>query len=207
MIQKPVSLGVLLALTLLGISSGCAGAGKSAPSADPAGPRPSETLAPSIFYDEGKLVFVGVNAALARFSLDEPLIPLEIAVANKGLTKLTVGPEMITLRDKKGGAWPVAAPEESVGKSSRSSWDRNLMPVPFPDIIRLRFSSFTQVPATYGFRPVDYTMSRTAEMAKNTWLLAQIWFPNPGGDLKGKVFDVQIDSPELPDPVFVTIRF
>lgn len=205
--MNPAKIRLQAAVALLGITASVACTGHRSAALDAKGPSPSPTLAPNVFFEEGKLVFLGVNAALARFNLEDPILPLEIAVANKGLQRLTVGPEMITLRDRMGGAWPAASPSESVGKGLRSSFDRNLMPVPFPDIVRLRFSSFTPVPATFASRAGNETMSRTVEMAKNTRLLTQIWFPNPGGDLRGKVFDVQLDSPELPDPVFVTIRF
>jgi hypothetical protein len=174
----------------------------------PEGPEPSPTLAPSIFFTEGKLVFFSVNAHLARFRLKDDLIPFEIAVANKGLQNLTVGPEMITLREPKGGsAWPVASLTESLGQSTRTTFDRKLMPVPLLDVVRLRFAGYKPVPATYGFRPGDYAMTRTVEMTKHRWMYAQIWFPNPGGDLKGKIYEVWLDAPELSDPVFVTIKF
>jgi hypothetical protein len=168
---------------------------------------PSATLGPGVYFEEGNLVFFAVNAHLARFHLDEDLMPLEIAVANKGLEVLTVGPEAITLRDREGNTWPVASPEESRGESVRSSVDRGLMPVPFDQAVGQRFPAFRNLPSTFGLRGGNRTMSRTVDLPRHTWTASQVWFPNPGGELKGKVFEVWLDAPELPEPVFTTIRF
>jgi hypothetical protein len=170
-------------------------------------PRPSPTLAPSVFFEEGKLVFLGVNTHLARFQLDAELIPLEIVVANKRLEQLRLSPEYITLRALDGQRWPVATREESAGSSLRSSFDRKTMPVPFIDLVKLRLSNYRYVPSTTALRGGNIDISRTAELRRNTWTISQVWFPNPGGELKGKLFEVWLDSPELPDPVFATIRF
>lgn len=189
------------------LATGCVMSRSTAPATTPSTPVPSPTLAPSIFYEEGDLVFLGVNVHIARFSLDADLLPVEIAVANKGIEQLRVSPEHITLRSPDGKSWPMASPEESAGSSLRSEFDRKLMPVPFRDIVELRFPNYTHIPSTFGLRGGNRTMTRTVEMRRNTWTLAQIWFPNPGGELKGKLFEIWLDSPELPEPVFTTVRF
>lgn len=201
-----LAVAVLLAVTVV---AGCATGRGAEIAGTPRGPEPSPTLGPSIHYEEGKLVFFAVNAHMARFSLEKELIPLEIAIANKGLKTLTVYPERITLRAPGAGgkAWPMASPQESVARSLRSSFDRKLSPVSFVDLVRRRFPAFTYVPSTFGFRGGNWTMTRSAEMARNTWTLSQVFFPNPGGELKGKVFEVWLEAEELPDPVFTTIRF
>jgi hypothetical protein len=186
---------------------GCASS-RSAPPQDVSPVQaPSPTLAPSIFYEEGNLVFLGVNAHLARFHLDKELIPFEIAIANRGLHTLTVTPERITLRTAAGQRFPVAQPEESTGSSLRSSFDRKLMPVPFDEILELRFSTYQFVPLTTGLRGGNQTISRTVKMARNSWTMAQVWFPHPGEEMKGKVYEIWLEAPELTDPVFTTIRF
>jgi hypothetical protein len=167
----------------------------------------SPTLAPCIYYEDGALVFFAVNAHLARFSLQDDLIPLEIAIANRGLKTLTVISENITLRTDSGQSFPVAQPEESAGSSLRSSFDRNLMPVSFVEILELRFSAYRFVPLTSGLRGGNQSMSRNAKMARHSWTLAQIWFPSPGENLKGRSYEIWFDAPELPEPVFTTIRF
>jgi hypothetical protein len=135
------------------------------------------------------------------------LIPLEIAIANRGLHTLTVTPESITLRTAAGQRFPVARPEESAGSSLRSSFDRKLMPVPFIEILELRFSTYQFVPLTTGLRDGNLSITRTVKMAKNSWTMAQVWFPHPGDEMKGRIYEVWLEAPELPDPVFTTIRF
>ncbi len=193
-------------VVVLTVAAGCI-AGSRGTGSSKSRSQASPTLAPYIHFEEGDLAFFAVNTQLARLSLEEDLLPLEVAIANKSLELLTVAPELITLRDAAGNLWPVASAKESAGKSLQSRFARNLQPVPFPDVVRLRFSTYQALPATYGFRPGDYTMARTVEMRKRTWIYAQIWFPNPGGDLKGKEFEVWLNSPELPDPIFTTIHF
>ena len=204
MALKPPGLLALVLILAVGVA-GCAVSRPTTTASAAGGPSP--TLAPLVFYEEGSLVFLGVNVNLATFSLDDELIPVEIAIANKGLQKLTVTPEGITLRSLEGRAWPAATPKESSGSSLRSSFDRKRMPVAFEDLVRHRFSEYRFVPASSGFRRGNRSMSRTAEMSRLTWTLYQVWFPNPGGELKGKEFEVWLDARELGDPVFVTIRF
>jgi hypothetical protein len=195
----------LVAVILL--ATGCVMSRSTAPATSPSAPVASPTLAPSIFYEEGDLVFLGVNVHITRFSLDADLLPVEIAIANKGIEQLSVSPEHITLRSPDGDAWPMASEEESAGSSLRSEFDRRLMPVPFADAVKLRFPNYRSVPSTFGLRGGNRSMTRTVEMRKNSWTLTQIWFPNPGGELKGKLYEVWLDSPELPEPVFTTVRF
>jgi len=199
----------LAALFCLFVVVGCVTGQKSAITGVPLENVPSPTMTRGVHFEEGNLVFFAVNVELARFRLEEDLLPLEIAVANKGLTKLTVSPEGITLRaiGEGGQAWPVAQPEESASQNLRSSFDRKLMPVSFEEVVRLRFPIYTYVPSTFGLRGGNKSMSRTAEMARRTWTMAQVWFPNPGGELKGKLFEVWLEAPELDDPVFTTIKF
>jgi len=199
---------VTLAVAILAVSGACVTGGRSQLATPADTEQPSPSLARGIYYEEGSLVFFAVNVELARFQLDKELLPLEIAVANKGLEKLTVGPEGITLHEVGGGkAWPMASPEESVSSSLRSSFDRQLQPVSLLEVVKQRFRAFTYVPTTLAERGGNISMTRTAEMARNTWTMSQVWFPNPGGDLKGKLFEVWLEAPELDQPVFTTIRF
>jgi len=196
---------IVVAMTVL--AAGCVMSRSTAPGTTPSEPVASETLAPSVFYEEGKLIFLGVNVHIARFKLEDDLVPVEIAIANKGIEQIRVSPEHITLRSLDGEAWPVASAEESAGSSLRSSFDRKLMPVPFVDLVKLRFPNYRHMPSTFNLRRGNMSMTRAVDMRKHTWTLAQIWFPNPGGELKGKLFEVWLDSPELPEPVFTTVRF
>jgi hypothetical protein len=197
---------LVFAAVILVVAGGCIG-GSRGTGSYPGRSQTSPTLAPYIHFEEGDLVFFAVNTHLARLSLNEDLIPLEIAIANKSLDMLTVAPELILLRDSEGNRWPVASASESAGKSLQSRFNRNLQPVPFLDTVRLQLSAYQPLPATFGLRPGDYTMTRTVELRKKTWIYAQIWFPNPGGELKGSQFEIWLNSPELPEPVFTTIQF
>ena len=197
---------VLCALALASVCAACATARVNEPGTSPSKPGPSDTLAPSIFYEEGKLVFFGVNAGLARLRPNGKLLPFEIAIENKGLEQLRVSAEYITLRSSDGRTWPVTPPEESEGSTLQSEFDRSRQPVSFQEIVGQRVGNSKYVPSTFGLRGGNITMSRTAELRRNTWTFSQVWFPNPGGELKGQLFEVWLDSPDLPDPVFTTIR-
>jgi hypothetical protein len=170
------------------------------------GSTPSNTLSPTIYYEEGRLVFLSVDVNLSKYQLEADLIPLEIGIVNKGLQTLTVGPELITLRSRNNESWPVASAKESSGNSLRSSFDRSRQPVSFVALIDQRFGN-SRFKSSTGVRQGNATMNRTVSLLQREWTAAQIWFPNPGGELKGAIFEVWLNSPELPDPVFTTIRF
>jgi hypothetical protein len=89
------TLATLFCLLFIG---GCVTGQKSEISGVPLENAPSSTLARGVHFEEGNLAFFAVNVELARFRLEEDLLPLEIAVANKDLAKLTISPEGITLR-------------------------------------------------------------------------------------------------------------
>jgi len=170
------------------------------------GVTPSNTLSPTIYYEEGSLVFLAVDLNLSKYQLEADLIPVEIGIFNKGLQNLTVGPELITLRSRNNESWPVASAKESSGNSLRSSFDRNRQPVTLIELIDQRFGN-SRFKSSTGVRQGNATMNRTVSLLQREWTSAQIWFPNPGGELKGAIFEVWLNSPDLPDPVFTTIRF
>ena len=77
MALKPPGLLALVLILAVGVA-GCAVSRPTTTASAAGGPSP--TLAPLVFYEEGSLVFLGVNVNLATFSLDDELIPVEIAI-------------------------------------------------------------------------------------------------------------------------------
>jgi hypothetical protein len=175
------------------------------PTAGRAG-QPSATLAPSVYYEEGNLVFFAVNTGLERFDVDDELVALEIAIANKSKGRLTVTNEGVTLQGE-GKSWPAASARESAGHKLRADFERRLQVVPFADAVRQRFPSYSVVSPNTGATPGDRTLARAVELPQQAVMIAQIWFPHPGGKLAGRTFEVWLDAPELPQPVFTTVRF
>jgi hypothetical protein len=169
-------------------------------------PATSRTLAPSIYYEDGRSLFLGVNTGLARFGAQQDLVPVEIAVANKDLPKLTVNLEGITLQ-ADGQRWPAAAVEERAGSTLRADFERRTQPVSFRAALRTRFPIYREIQPNAGGTPRDRSLAREVELGQHTWVLAQVWFPHPGGELKGRTFEVWLQAPELEDPVFATVRF
>lgn len=166
----------------------------------------SPTLAPSIFYEEGRIVFLGVNTGLSRFNTDDELVAVEIGIANKDLATLTVDLEGITLHEE-GKRWPAVSLRERAGHRLRADFERRMQPVSFEEVLQLRYPGFRRLAPNVGGGSGDRSLARTVGMARHTWLLTQVWFPHPGGDLSGRVFEVWLSAPELPDPVFTTVRF
>jgi hypothetical protein len=170
------------------------------------GPETSATLAPAIFYEDGRSVFFGVNTGSARLGARGVLVPVEIAVANKDLPKLTVNLEGFTLRsgDER---WPAAPVEESAGHRLRADFERRTQPVSFREVLRTRFPIYRELQPNAARTPSDRSLARQVELGQHTWVHAQVWFPHPGGDLKGRTFEVWFAAPELEDPIFTTVRF
>jgi hypothetical protein len=169
-------------------------------------PETSRTLAPSIYYEDGRSVFLGVNIGLARFATPEKLLPVEIAVANKDLSKLTLDLEGVTLQ-ADGRRWPAASLEERSGSTLRADFERRTQPVSFRHVLETRFPIYREIQPNAGGTTRDRSLARRVELGKHTWVLAQVWFPHPGGDLRGRTFEVWLAAPELEDPIFATVRF
>jgi hypothetical protein len=160
-------------------------------------------LAQSTFIEEGKLVALVVSTRPMRFRLDRPYIPIEIAVVDKGLEKLSLTRESFTLVDASGARYAAVGRDELTRDYGNTDIDRELAEaLPF---VRTRFPTYRRVVSNFtpGF---DAPIVRDhVFLSKFTYLYDMIYFPRPEGDLVHQPLELLVSAPELPDPL--VIRF
>src|ERR1043165_9096545 len=76
------------------------------------GARTDKKLSRWSYIEEGNLVALVVSTRTARYRLDRSYIPLEVAVVNKGMEKLSLTPESFILGGPDGKRYPVVGRDE-----------------------------------------------------------------------------------------------
>jgi hypothetical protein len=169
-------------------------------------------LTPTAYLEEGKLVAFAVDTEAAAWRDKEPLIPLPVSVANKGLINLTISRESFTLVDEQGNRYPLATVEQGreVGGLTSIDWS---MSARFFEVISSSYSSWTYENAV--FFPNNLSSPAFArrgllrdrlELPKFTWSADILYFPHPKGPVPGHRFEIWLGAPELRESVFVKFR-
>ena len=159
------------------------------------------------YIEEGKLATFIVDTRATRYRGKDAYIPLEIAIANRGVKQLTLTRESFTLADDKGNRYPCASPKELLDNYDFLDLDRDLEEL--SEIVFNRFGAMTRYPS--NFSPTHFAarqgQSRTVidrvQLPKFGYLLDMIYFPMPAAGLKGHTFELSMTAPELTDAIFV----
>jgi hypothetical protein len=163
-------------------------------------------LSTFIYMESGDLMTLIVGTRPARDKDGSEYFPLEFAVANRGLRSLGLTLESFTLIDGEGNRYPAATPSELLRNYDMLDFDRNLA-----EIDSVTFNRFGAM-ARY---PSNFTPTRTVQvngtnltrdrlgLAKHGYIIDFLYFPTPPGGILGQPFELFVDSPDLPDPVFV----
>lgn len=191
---QPATLGLLLcSITAWACAPVLSPSTSSSSALDP-------TLRQSTYIEEGNLVALIVSTRPTRFRLSRDYIPLEIAVVNKGLEKLSLTPESFTLV-AGGKEYAVAGSEELRKNYGSVDVDRNFLEA--GPAVASRFSSYTLVPSnmTPGF---DQPIARDRVfLPRFSYIHDVIYFPRPPGEIVSQPLELFLRAPELPNPVFV----
>ena len=174
--------------------------GQVAPSVD----RKLSTFA---YIEEGKLATFIVDTRATRYRGKDAYIPLEIAIANRGVKQLTLTRESFTLADDKGNRYPCASPKELLENYDFLDLDRDLEEL--EGIVFNRFGALTRYPS--NFSPTHFAVragqSRVVidrvQLPKFGFLLDMVYFPIPVSGLKDHTFELSMTAPELTDAIFV----
>src|SRR4029434_6833154 len=78
------------------------------------------------FIEEGKIATLIVDTRPTRYRDGESYVPIEIAIANRGVKQLTLTRESFTLADENGNRYPCASPKELLASYDFLDLDRNL---------------------------------------------------------------------------------
>ena len=159
------------------------------------------------FIEEGKLATFIVDTRATRYREKERYIPVEIAVANRGLKQLTLTRESFTLADEAGNRYPCASPKELLDNYEYLDLDRNLSEL--SEIVFNRFAAMTAYPSKlsptrlFGRPGQPATVTDTVSLPRYGYLIDMIYFPAPTTGLKGHKFELTMSTAELTDPIFV----
>src|SRR5262245_27081731 len=160
------------------------------------------------YIEEGNLVTFIVDTRSTRNREADAYIPLEIAVANRSVKKLTITRESFTLVDEQGNRYPCAGPKELQENYEYLDMDRGLAEL--ADIVFNRFAAFTRHPSKFSptrtISPdpfVSNLVRDQLELPKFEYIIDFIYFPKPKTGLLNHRFDLFLATPELQEPIFV----
>jgi hypothetical protein len=162
------------------------------------------------WIEEGDLVTFIVGTRATRYREETAYVPLQIAVANNGLRRLILTRESFTLIDEAGNRYPMATPRELLEGYEFLDLDQDPQTGlgELEDIVFNKFAAHQR----YGSKFSPTHQARTSEsqvvrdlvsLPRYGYIIDFIYFPQPAGGLKGHRFELFMDSPDLPDPVFV----
>lgn len=201
------SLGLGLAVVIAATALSCAGRqevrGQEVSGVD----RKLSTFA---FIEDGDLVYFVVGTKAAQYRAAGPYVPLEIAVANRGLKQLTLTRESFVLVDSEGHRYPCASPRELLEGYEYLDFDLNLLEL--ESILSTKFAAMTRYPSKFSpsrqaVRGRPNLVRDLVSLPKFGYLYDVVYFPLPASGIAGQTFELFLQAPELPDPVFVRFDF
>jgi hypothetical protein len=159
------------------------------------------------FIEEGTLATFIVDTRPTRYREKENYIPVEIAIANRGVRQLSLTRESFTLTDETGNRYPCASPKELLANYDFLDLDRNLAEL--GGIVFNRFGAMTAYPSKFSptRRPSregeSTVVTDNIQLPKFGYVLDMLYFPKPATGLVGHKFELAMSTPELTDPIFV----
>jgi hypothetical protein len=159
------------------------------------------------YIEEGKLATFIVDTRPTRYREGERYVPVEIAIANRGVARLSLTRESFTLADENGNRYPCASPKELLANYDFLDLDRNLAEL--DEIVFNRFGAMTAYPSKFSptRRPSrtgeSNVITDTVQLPRYGYMLDMLYFPMPTTGLKGHKFELAMTAPELTDPIFV----
>jgi hypothetical protein len=154
------------------------------------------------FLEDGRLAAFVVSTQATMFREKEKYIPLEFCIANRDLNELSIVRESFTLVDEEGNRYPVAQPKELLDGYPHLDQDRQRFSELY-GLVSTRFSAFNQYPSkltpTRSGRPVQ----DETDVPKFGVAIDFLYFPTPPTGVRGKRFELFLDTPQLEDPLFV----
>lgn len=174
----------------------------------PAAPSLDRKLSTFAWIEEGDLATLIVGTRAGRYREDDPYVPLEICVANRGLRALTLSRESFVLVDAEGRRYPCAGPKELLEGYEFLDMDRRLAEL--QEIVFNRFAAFTRYPSQFSptregpATPRGSTIVRdVTTLPKFGYLIDYLYFPRPEAGVMGSKLELTMAAPELDNPIYV----
>jgi hypothetical protein len=203
-IRSGASISAAAALGLL-VTAACAPRGELR-TRDAAGLDPK--LSTFAYAEEGNLVSLIVDTRATRYRESTGYIPLEICVVNRGLPTLTLTREAFVLVDEAGNRYPTASPRELLEGYEYLDMDRRLTSL--PEVLLPRFATYTRLPSQFSpLRQaargpyVSNIVRDSLTLPRFGYLIDFLYFPMPKTGVRERRFELFLEAPELPAPVFV----
>jgi hypothetical protein len=166
----------------------------------------SPTLAPFLFKEEGDLILMTVGVGAARWRSDQPFVPLEVWVANKGVdASLSLNRESFYLMDTFGRRYGMAGIEEVRKLQQGLSIDRRMGSAEFNTF---KFAAYHRIDSS--FFPIlgspATVLHDRIELPRFGYIAEMLYFPRPEGDLLGGIFELHLVARQLPQEIFVVFE-
>jgi hypothetical protein len=157
------------------------------------------------WIEDGKLVTFIVDTRAARYREEAGYVPLEIAVANRGVRNLTITRESFVLMDVQGNRYPAAEPNELLENYDFLDLDRSPQLAELEGLVYDKFAAYTRYPSSFSPTRTIRTGTVRSRLAlpRYGYIVDILYFPMPVTGVKNQRFDLFLDAPELEDPIFV----
>jgi hypothetical protein len=158
------------------------------------------------YIEEGKLVGLAVDLQAARYREDTPFVPIEVAVANRGLSRLTVTRESFWLIDEEGNRYSLATVGEIREGYGQVEMDQRF--TNFRSVLLSRWSAYTIMPSSFfsGGGSGTGLVFDQVQLPKFSYFTDWLYFPHPATGVVGHRFELFLDARELDDPIFVKFK-
>ena len=205
--RRPAAVVRPAAFVLLAACAAAACAGGPRPYDDEAGLSPR--LIRTAYFDDGKVLFVGLDVAAAVAVDAERTFPLALVLANRGPAGAAFDRESFRLEDDGGRAFPLLSYEEFRALSRATSLDRRASEK-FYEAAAQRLG-----PAAGGANPtiravpffgVETARRDRVDIAPAEWARGMLYFPRPAGDLAGRVFSLLVRPIGAAETIVVKFR-
>jgi hypothetical protein len=156
------------------------------------------------WIEEGDLLTFIVDTRATRYRENEAYIPIEFAIANRGLRSLTLTAESFTLVDSDGKRYPAASPEELFENYRFLEFDRLQGMAELEGLLVDKFSAYTRYQSQFSPAPgsIRGTVHPTTHIPKFGYIIDLIYFPRPQTGIMGQEFELFVEAPQLEDPIF-----
>ncbi len=196
----------LLSLSLLCTAPGCLGKNNTVSANPTTKPVTSPTMLPLVYYEDGAVAFIGVDARAAQYAKDgESVFALGLGLGNRARRTIKLDRESFVLETSAGSRYPLVTVQEFNQNYERSTHDTELAQ-PFLEGLQVKFN-----PAKFRARAFFPSRSATAgatvvdsfELGTTEWTHMYLYFPIPAEGLHRHTFRLLVSVEGEPDPFVV----
>ena len=165
-------------------------------------PSLSPKLAPFVNFEDGAILFIGVDVRAAQYVKDGAVFPLGIGLANHSKKPLTLSRESFVLETADGKLYPLVSQQEFIRDYRRSPSDARLADA-FHEVMTSRFSNYRFTRQQLFAAASGGTASDSFQLGRLFWSRFYLYFPIPAEGIHDREFTLLVRAHELPDPFVV----